>query len=150
MISLVLIVAAVGYFTSGENSSPSENSSEAGLSENQISINGKVLDIIWARTSEEQEAGLGGKESLPENSGMLFVFDVPEEVGIWMENMLFPLDVVWADETGKIISMQENLDPETYPESFYPQSPAKYVLETNAGFLASNNIKIGDVIKIGE
>jgi len=88
---------------------------------------------------------------LAENEGMLFIFENEGYFGIWMKDMNFPIDIAWLDKDKKIISIEKNVDPETYPKVFYAQKNdlpilSLYVLETSAGFLGKNNIQIGDFV----
>jgi uncharacterized membrane protein (UPF0127 family) len=55
---------------------------------------------------------------------------------------------LWIDEAGKIVYIEKSLSPDTYPKTFTPTSPAKYVLELPAGFSQSENIQVGDVISL--
>jgi uncharacterized membrane protein (UPF0127 family) len=112
-------------------------------------FNEKVpLRVSIARTRAELEQGLGGRETLSETEGMLFVFP---EVGyhrIWMSGMKFSIDIAWVDENGVIVDIKENVSPDTYPEVFEPKVPARYVIEARAYFLASYSIGIGDRVTL--
>lgn len=77
--------------------------------------------------------GLSGRENMPDNQGMLFVFDSPAAHCFWMKDMRFPLDIIWADANKKIVTIEENVQPDTYPNSFCPDQLALYVIEVNAG-----------------
>jgi uncharacterized protein len=101
-----------------------------------------------AQSDEARKTGLSGRASLPEGRGMLFVFPEEGNWGIWMKEMNFPIDIMWADSEGKIVAMQSNISPETYPTSFYPNNDTRYVLEVPAGFAAKNSIKAGDSISL--
>ena len=92
------------------------------------------------------EKGLGGKISLPANEGMLFVFSKPIEPAFWMKNMFFPIDIIWIDSTRTVVGITKKISPSTFPETFYPPSPVKYVLEVNAGQAEANNIVEGTIL----
>ena len=105
-------------------------------------IEGRKLPVEIADTPEKREQGLSGRESLPEGSGMLFIFENPATYGFWMKEMRFPIDIVWlSGEVGsstdpiKVIDIERNVQPNTFPHIFYPPVPVKYVLETNPGEL---------------
>lgn len=88
-------------------------------------------------TPAAREKGLSGRSALAEGHGLLFVFDEPGSWGIWMKDMNFPIDIVWARQDGTIITIARNVSPDTYPQAFYPATPdALYVLEVNAGAAA--------------
>ena len=113
---------------------------------NILYINTTPVHLTYATTEAQRMQGLSGKSSLGADEGMLFVFDAPEEAGIWMKDMKFPLDIVWIDENYKIFDVKEHATPESYPKIFTPSAKASYVLEVNDGFLQKNQIKIGDPI----
>lgn len=50
-----------------------------------------------------------------------------------MKDMNFPIDIVWIGEDWKVVSINTLVNPDTYPEVFYPALPVKYVLELNSG-----------------
>ena len=111
-----------------------------------LRIGGTTLNIKVADDDTERIQGLSGRESLEENEGLLFVFDKQGYYGIWMKDMNFPIDIVWLDQNKKIIHIESAVGPETYPKIFNPPNLSLYVLETPSGFLAKNNIKIGDLV----
>ena len=115
-----------------------------------MKIGGIVLNIKVVVTNAEREKGLSGKEGLAENEGMLFVFEKEGYYGIWMKDMNFPIDITWLDKDKKIIHIEKNVGPETYPKVFYALKENNpilnlYVLETEAGFFEKFKIKIGDL-----
>ena len=112
-----------------------------------VVIGGISLLIEIAETEEERRQGLSNRVSLDENSGMLFIFGQPSTGGIWMKDMRFPIDIIWIDENYSIIDIKHNAQPESFPEIFYPQTNAKYVLEVNAGFTKQHDIFVGDQVQ---
>lgn len=91
-----------------------------------------VVEVV--DTAELQQLGLSGRQDLGDNSGMLFVFDDSSiERCFWMKDMNFAIDMVWLDSDKKVVHIENDVAPETYPNSFCPDQPAKYVLEVNAG-----------------
>ena len=48
----------------------------------KINIGNKLYEVEVAYTDEEKEAGLSNRTELPEDSGMLFVWDEPEEISM--------------------------------------------------------------------
>jgi uncharacterized membrane protein (UPF0127 family) len=93
-----------------------------------------ALELEYATTSATRERGLSGRDTLAPNQGLLFVFPEASRHGIWMKDMLIPIDIFWLDDGGRVVSMAERVMPSTYPDIFYPSGPAKYVLEMPAGF----------------
>lgn len=113
-----------------------------------LSIAGHEIKVEVADTDEKRNRGLGGRKKLGENEGMIFTFEIPEKYSFWMKDMRFPLDIIWIDERKEIIAISENISPDTYPTSFFPSDPVKYVLEVNASWAKKNRIKIGDSIEL--
>jgi uncharacterized membrane protein (UPF0127 family) len=101
------------------------------------------LRVVIADTAATRHKGLSGIEELADDEGMLFVFDRPDILGFWMKGMKIPLDLMWFDGNGSLIHIEENLAPDTYPESFAAPDPAMYVLEMNAGFVEEYGIQEG-------
>jgi len=124
-----------------------------------IKIGEITLNIEVANTDVKRAQGLSGKEAnqndpiglgLGENEGMLFVFDKEGYYSFWMKDMNFPIDIAWLDKNKKIIYIEKNVSPQTYPKTFYAQKNnlpilSLYVLETKAGFFEKFKIKIGDI-----
>ena len=104
---------------------------------------GVSLRIELATTTDTQEKGLGGRENVLDDYGMLFVFDKSARYGFWMKDMLVPIDIFWLGEDRRVVSFISNVATSTYPNVFYPPSPATYVLETRAGFASAHRIATG-------
>lgn len=104
---------------------------------------GVSLNIDYATTTASRERGLGGRTSIPSDYGMLFIFLKPDRYGFWMKNTLVPLDMFWLDGKGQVIWMAQNVATSSYPNVFYPNAPARYVLETAAGFAREHAIATG-------
>jgi len=96
---------------------------------------GKVLKTEVMVNDEDRQMGLMFRPSLPEDRGMLFVFEAPGFHGIWMKNCRFPIDILWLDEEHKIVHLAEAVPPcKAEPCDVYqPLSKAAYVVELNAG-----------------
>lgn len=105
-----------------------------------------VLEI--ADSEEERIRGLSGRERLAENSGMLFVFDPPQQACMWMKSMRFSIDMLWLDGTKKIINMSADVSPQTFPKLFCATKPASYVLELPSGTIAGQSFAVGQTLNI--
>jgi len=108
----------------------------------------KTISLIVVDSNPERERGLSGREKLADDSAMLFVFDAVDDHTFWMKEMKFPIDIIWLDETFKVVHIESDVSPATYPEIFSSPEKSRYVLETNAHFSRENNIKIGDILGI--
>ena len=104
---------------------------------------GVSLRLDYATTSAAHERGLGGRATVPEGYGMLFVFARDDYYGIWMKDMQVPIDVFWLDDQRRVVFMVLGMATSSYPTVFYPSSPARYVLETAAGFAAAHMVATG-------
>src|SRR5207237_7364107 len=76
------------------------------------------MNIERADSPRERQLGLSGRQSMTPSHAMLFVFDQPSDACMWMKDMEFDLDMVWLNADKEITKIQENISPETYPESF--------------------------------
>ena len=108
-----------------------------------ITVGGIQIQAEIASTDAQRQDGLSGRAGLAAGQGMLFIFPQSGNYGFWMKEMSFPIDILWADKNGTIITIWPNLSPSTYPQVFYPTAPAQYVLELPANFAAQNNIAVG-------
>src|SRR5690242_5415176 len=103
-----------------------------------------------AATEAERERGLMFRESMGELDGMIFVFDAPGLHAFWMKDTLIPLDMLWLDASGKIVSIAESVPPckadpcPTYP----PRAAASFVLELSAGFAKKHQLRVGDTLAL--
>jgi uncharacterized protein len=100
-----------------------------------------------ADTSQARTLGLSNRASLAADHGMLFVFPgAPKPQCFWMRDMSFPLDIIWAGANKQVVHIEQNVNPDTYPQSFCPSEPAQYVIELNAGTAASAGIRVGQTL----
>jgi uncharacterized membrane protein (UPF0127 family) len=101
------------------------------------------LRIEFATTTAARELGLGNRTTIPNHYGMLFVFPKDDFYGFWMKDTLVPLDMFWLDSQGHVVFIAPDVLPASYPNVFYPSVPARYVLETAAGFATQYGIATG-------
>ncbi|MEN3322911.1 DUF192 domain-containing protein [Mariniflexile soesokkakense] len=103
------------------------------------------LDIEIADTDFDIQTGLMYRDSMKKNQGMLFVFDDVTKRYFYMKNTKISLDIIYINDTFKIVSFQKNAKP--FDETSLPSNvPAKYVLEVNAGLVDSWSLSVGDSI----
>ena len=72
-------------------------------------IRGRKFDLEVVATEETRQKGLGGRDALCSNCGMLFVFSQSGNHSFWMKDMRFNLDIIWISG-GKIVYIAKNLD----------------------------------------
>lgn len=111
-----------------------------------LEIGEKIIAVEIADTDAKRSLGLSGRPSLAEGEGMLFVFPESGNYGFWMKDMNFPIDIIWIDESWKIAGVKRLVNPDTYPEVFYPSDNIKYVLEIGAGEAQKYGIDIGQFV----
>lgn len=117
-----------------------------------IYIKNIPIKVLVANTAQTQKKGLMYKKSLPKEMGMLFVFENEGPHSFWMKNTLIPLTMIWIDKDNKIVHIEDNAKP-CYKDPcqiYYSPKASKYVLEVNASFATTNDILVGDEVKISE
>ena len=88
------------------------------------------------------------RKRLPDDAGMLFVFNQEGVYSFWMKNTRFAIDIIWISKDKKVSYIVDNATPCADDcQSLTPSVSAKYVLELNSGFVRKNNIKIGDRVE---
>lgn len=108
----------------------------------QIRIGGKKYNVLVASTEEEREVGLSNETWLPLDSGMLFVYDEPqEEIGYTMEDTGIPLDIIFIDDNCEVISVH-TMRP--YAEEPVIEKNVLYVLEVNP----KSGVEPGDLLEV--
>ncbi|OIN85366.1 MAG: hypothetical protein AUJ12_09410 [Alphaproteobacteria bacterium CG1_02_46_17] len=94
---------------------------------NQIS-----LDVEVADNSSSRARGLMFRRTMPETSGMLFIFPDMRQPSFWMKNTLIPLDMLFLDENGQVVDIHNMAMPQDLT-TITSSQPAKAVLEINGG-----------------
>jgi uncharacterized membrane protein (UPF0127 family) len=106
-----------------------------------------TLTVEIAETAEARSYGLMFRTSLPENAGMLFVFDEDARWGFWMKNTLIPLSIAFIDRGWRlleVLDMAVPADPQAGPWPIYEPSAAyRYALEVNQGFFRKHGLGPG-------
>lgn len=115
-----------------------------------IHVGTSTLRAEVAQSPIEFIRGLSGRPALEEDAGMFFVFPRLGKHGIWMKEMHFPIDIIWLDEYLRVVTVAHDVHPDTFPESFYPDLPSRYVLEVNAGYASAHGIEAGTQLSIQE
>jgi len=107
----------------------------------KLSVGMHLIDAQVAQTPGQREVGLMFREQMPQNEGMLFVFEQPSEQCFWMRNTLIPLTAAFIGDDGTLVNL-EDMKPRTL-ESHCSSKPVRYVLEMNQGWFARKGIKAG-------
>lgn len=89
------------------------------------------------------QQGLMWRTSMDDDKGMLFVFPQRRQLSFWMKNTYLPLDIIYIDTDGTVVSIADNAKP-LDPTSLPSEGHAQAVLEVNAGLAAELDIQPGD------
>lgn len=115
----------------------------------EMVVDNITINVEVADTAEKRQLGLGGREFLASDSGMLFSYDKPDKYPFWMKGMKIPLDFIWIRDQ-KVVDLLKNVQP---PQSrikdkdlplYAPNQPIDQILEVNSGFIDAHNIQVGD------
>jgi uncharacterized membrane protein (UPF0127 family) len=112
----------------------------------KVTVKGFELNADIPITSELMAKGLAVKNQLKENEAMLFAFEDSAKHPFWMKDMKFPIDIIWLDSDGKVVHIEQNLEPclsVFICPNYTPNTDSQYVLETVAGFTQRYNISVG-------
>jgi len=90
------------------------------------------FDIYLATNNRQRARGLMFVRNLPATTGMLFVYDTPDYVSMWMKNTYIPLDMIFARADGTVSSVVAHTEPLSL-KSVLSVEPVNLVLELNAG-----------------
>jgi uncharacterized membrane protein (UPF0127 family) len=107
----------------------------------KLSVGMHLIDAQVAQTPGQREIGLMFREQMPQNEGMLFVFERPSEQCFWMRNTLLPLTAAFVADDGTVVTL-EDMKPKTL-DSHCSAKPVRFVLEMNQGWFARKGIKPG-------
>lgn len=99
-----------------------------------------------ATTQAEKARGLMFRRSMPQDSGMIFLYDTPKVMSMWMRNTYIPLDMIFITQEGSVLRVEANTEPFS-TDVIYSGGDAIAVLELNAGEAARIGLKPGDRVE---
>ena len=117
------------------------------FSKKKITIGKVKLDVEVAETQEQHNYGLMNRNKLPENLGMMFVFDNDEVRSFWMKNTFIDLSIGYFDKNKvlfQILDMQATSLMQQDLPSYVSSAPARFALEVPKGWFQKHSIKVGD------
>lgn len=100
-----------------------------------------LIDAQVARTPEQRQIGLMMRKDMPQQEGMIFIFEQPARQCFWMKNTLLPLTAAFVADDGRIVNMAD-MKPQS-EEAHCSEEPVRYVLEMNKGWFTKKGIKSG-------
>ncbi|MBI4276282.1 DUF192 domain-containing protein [Candidatus Uhrbacteria bacterium] len=148
---LFIVVMAAVFVGAGFIASPyiGREPESASPAQSVVRISGTTIPVEVRSDDRGRAQGLSGRPSLPEGSGMLFLFPRKERYSFWMKEMRFAIDILWIVD-GHIADVTPNIPPpHGEPLALYqPRVPVDTVFEVNAGFAAAHGIRVGDPVDI--
>jgi uncharacterized membrane protein (UPF0127 family) len=118
---------------------------QTGLPRAALSIGMYRIDAQVATTSEQHATGLMFRTEMPQQEGMLFVFERPTQQCFWMKNTLIPLAVAFVADDGTIVNLDE-MKAQTL-NAHCSEKPVRYVLEMNTGWFSKKGLKAGNKLQ---
>jgi hypothetical protein len=101
--------------------------------------------IELAITPAERALGLMYRRTLPADAGMLFLYDKPQPLNMWMRNTFISLDMVFIGADGKVHRIESRTEPFS-TQLISSEGDVQGVLELNAGTAASIGLRAGDEV----
>jgi hypothetical protein len=116
-----------------------------------VRIGQNIWKVELAMTDMVRYRGLGGRDSVPEGTGMLFVFPQEREMSFYMKDCKVPIDIAFISADLYVVrtyAMLVEADP-AHPAVYYNSNfPAKYALEVAGGTFARLGVKEGDKVEL--
>ena len=100
-----------------------------------------LMQVQLAQNYEQRQIGLMWRKEMPQNEGMLFVFEQASVQCFWMRNTLIPLAAAFVADDGTVVNLAD-MKPMS-DESHCSTKPVRFVLEMNQGWFAKRNIQAG-------
>jgi len=110
-----------------------------------LKIGKNLIKAEVASTPSSQQLGLMYRKTMPDENGMLFIFDQKAGHCFWMKNTFLPLSIAFIDDDGKIVNI-ENMKPQS-EESHCPLKPIRYALEMNIRWFEKRQINPGKIVE---
>jgi uncharacterized protein len=116
----------------------------------QVRIGNKTCKALVADSFFKRAIGLMFRQGIGYDTCMLFISNRDGMQGLTMQNMLFPIDVLWLDKDLRIVDLMSGLKPDKgfSLRTYNPKGKARYVVEFKSGFLKKNSITPRSKIKI--
>lgn len=130
---------------SGDGRAEPAEGAPPGVRTVRITVGGRPVTVEVADTEEKRQRGLMHRESLPEDHGMLFVYEAERRLSFWMRDTPIPLDIAFIDRAGRIVDIQqmEPLSDDTHTS----RAPALYALEMRHGWFEDHGVEVGDRVE---
>jgi uncharacterized membrane protein (UPF0127 family) len=106
---------------------------------------------VWVEIADNpvrRYIGLRGRESMPEDRGMLFVYPAEGPRTFTMADTPIPLSIAFIDSERRIIDIQDMEPFDGEPPGYESAEPAQYALEVNQGFFEERGVRVGDRVEL--
>ncbi len=142
LLAVVLIAVCIALFVLWRGTAP-DDQALSDYRQIAVHLGDTTVTADIADTEALRELGLSGRATLDEDRAMLFVFQSDALYSFWMKDMRFPIDMIWLAADKQVVHIERNAAPESYPSSFNPGTPARYVLEVSAGWANRHGVTVG-------
>jgi uncharacterized membrane protein (UPF0127 family) len=133
---LATLISAIMVFTANAQGTP-----QTQLQRTTLNAGMHLLQVQLAQDFEQRQIGLMWRKEMPQNEGMLFIFEQAGVQCFWMRNTLLPLTAAFVADDGTIVNLAD-MKPMN-DNSHCSHKPVRYVLEMNQGWFAKRNIQAG-------
>lgn len=148
LVTLALLFAGLHCGRDGGNGSSNGAAAPSGTAADtvQMPIGSKTFTLEIADSPEEHQHGLMARDSMPADHGMIFVFPEEEPREFWMKDTLIPLDIIYLDSLGRVVSVKSMAPRDLTP--IPSGGPAMYAIELNKGAATDAGVHRGDALAI--
>lgn len=109
-----------------------------------------TFSLEVADSAEEWSKGLMSRTSIPENSGMIFIFPDTAYRNFWMKDTLISLDIIYVDHNLKVVDIHHSTKPNQTATTYPSALPAKYAIELPGGTAKKLNIQVGNSLNFSQ
>ena len=140
LISLLISIAFT-FFASCNSKLPKSALTITTADNRTIPVKVEIAD-----TPETRQHGYMGRKTIPDGTGMIFVFEKDQILSFWMKNTPHPLSIAYIDRNGKIRDIFD-MTPHSL-SAIVSTVSVRYALEVPQGWFDKNNIQIGDNVSL--
>ncbi len=127
-------------------SSPTDQAAAPEPGKAWVIFGSDTVDAEVARTPDQRAKGLMYRDTVPDGTGMLFVFDQLGPQSFWMANTYVPLDIAFMDASYTVVDVQQ-MEPLT-TDSHESGAPALFALELPEGWCAAHGVRVGTTAQV--
>jgi uncharacterized membrane protein (UPF0127 family) len=152
---VVILVGAIG---AGVALKGCDDTAAAGVE--VVEVEGRKFFLEVAADAETRTQGLGGREFIADNGGMLFVFPEPRRLNFVMRDCFVDIDVIFLDQLGNVTAVhhmpveegqrdgESDYDYETRLKRYPSRMAAQFAIELTGGTAAELGVEPGEAIKL--